>query len=251
MKDSVARFSNRVENYARYRPGYPPEMLAFFRSELKLNADSAIADVGSGTGISSSMFLENGNRVYGIEPNDAMRAAAEDYLRNFASFISVDGTAEQTTLANDSADFVIAAQAFHWFDPERTRTEFRRILKPEGYITLIWNERQLDTTDFLRDYEKLLLKWSNDYERVRHENIDEERLSQFFQADFRGANFANSQTFDFEGLAGRVQSASYMPAAGDKKFQPMLAELRDVFDKHSEQAKIKILYDTRVFFTQV
>ncbi|MEP7147939.1 MAG: class I SAM-dependent methyltransferase, partial [Acidobacteriota bacterium] len=245
---TVTRFSNRVANYVKYRPGYPPEALDLFRSEMGLTEGSLVADIGSGTGLSAKPFLENGNTVYGVEPNAAMRAAAEEYLSEFSNFISHDGAAEKTNLDDSSMDLVIAAQAFHWFDPEITRTEFQRILKPDGYIALIWNERQLDTTDFLSGYEKLLLKYAKDYEKVRHENIDQQKLGGFFEGEFGRASYLNTQVFDFAGIRGRLLSSSYMPDEKDPAFPALENELRALFDKHSENDRIKVFYDTNIYY---
>ncbi len=249
--NTVQRFSNRVENYVKFRPSYPPEVLQSFRDEMNLRPDSVIADIGSGTGISSKLFLENGNEVFGVEPNDAMRSAAENFLAGYSKFRSVNGTAENTTLNESSLDFVIAAQAFHWFNPEKTRAEFKRILKDGGFVALIWNERQLDTTPFLIEYEQFLLRFANDYTKVRHENINEEKLFDFFECKFRRAGFLNLQIFDFDGLRGRALSASYMPSESDQVYSAMIEELRSLFAKHAENGKIKVSYDTNVFYTQV
>lgn len=248
--DTLGRFSNRVENYVKYRPGYPPDVLELYRREMGLTPESVIADVGSGTGISARMFLENGNEVHGVEPNGPMRLAAEEMLADLPKFHSHNGTAESTGLPAASVNFVTAAQAFHWFDGDAARNEFRRILKPSGYVALIWNERQLDTTPFLREYEQFLLKFANDYTKVRHENVTEESLKAFFQKDFRTAVFSNCQVFDFEGLLGRVTSSSYMPAPADPGFPQMKSELKILVAKHAENGKIVILYDTAVHYTQ-
>ena len=250
MNDTITRFSNRVVNYVKYRPGYPAEVLGLFETEMGLKRSSVLADIGSGTGLSAKLFLENGNTVYGVEPNAAMREAAEEYLRSFPNFISHNGTAENTNLDDASMDLVIAAQAFHWFDPYKTRGEFRRILKPGGYVALIWNERQLDTTEFLREYEMLLLKYGSDYHKVRHENIDQEKLTAFFETGFSHAIFANEQVFDFQGLRGRVLSASYMPAEDGPSFPALEKELRELFAKHSENDRIKVFYDTNIYYKQ-
>ncbi len=249
--NTVDRFSNRVDNYVRYRPSYPPELLELLQAGGILTDDSVVADIGSGTGISTRLFLENGNLVYGVEPNAAMRAAAEEILKDFPNFTSVNGTSHATTLETDSIDLIIAAQAFHWFEPEATRAEFKRILKPGGYVVLIWNERQLDSTEFLRQYEKLLLKFANDYEAVRHENIDQERLAAFFQSDFDRATFPNMQEFDFEGIEGRASSSSYMPAEGGEQYEPMVKELKLLFDKYQEDGKIKVFYDTNIYYSKL
>ena len=248
--DTISRFSNRVANYVRYRPGYPPEVLDLFIDQMGLAKSSVIADIGSGTGLSAKFFLENGNTLYGVEPNAAMREAAEEYLKDFPNFISHDGTAEATHLADSSVDFVTAAQAFHWFDPEKTRTEFRRILKPGGYVALMWNERQLDSTEFLRDYEKFLLKYATDYTKVRHENIDQEKLGAFFQNGYERATFLNEQIFDYAGLRGRLLSASYMPAEDDPSMPPLEAELKALFTRHAENDRIKVFYDTNIYYKQ-
>jgi hypothetical protein len=148
-------------------------------------------------------------------------------------------------------DFVIAAQAFHWFDPVPTRAEFHRILRKPGYIALIWNERQLDSTPFLQEYEQFLMKYGNDYKEVRHENVSDEKLAGFFQADYEHATFDNVQFHDFEGLKGRMLSASYMPNESDPRFPTMIDELSGLFEKHAKQGKIEIIYDTNVYYSRV
>lgn len=249
MTDTVERFSSRVENYVKYRPHYPCEIIAFLVENCGLTKDSIIADIGCGTGISSRLFLENGNRVIGVEPNAAMREAAGKYLVQFPWFQSVDGTSDQTTLADSSVDFVVAAQAFHWFDAEKAGLEFQRILKPNGHTVLIWNERQLHTTPFLADYEAFLVKYAYDYGNVRHENISREDLRDFFNKEYGSVTFQNVQVFDFDGLKGRMLSASYMPNEADVIFAEMIDELRSVFAKHAENDRIKVLYDTNVYFS--
>ncbi len=248
---TVERFSNRVENYVKYRPTYPAQVLDLFRDEMNLQNDSIIADIGSGTGISAKLFLENGNTVLGVEPNAAMREAAENFLQDYPNFKSVNGTAENTNLENEKVDFVIAAQAFHWFDRVKTREEFKRILRDKGFIALMWNERQLDSTTFLRDYERLLIEFGTDYETVRHENITKETLQDFFRTDFKQKTFSNVQAVDFEGLKGRMLSSSYIPTAENPRFAEMLENLETLFAEHHENDRIEILYDTKVFYGQI
>jgi ubiquinone/menaquinone biosynthesis C-methylase UbiE len=248
---TVERFSNRVENYVKYRPTYPPEVLDLFRDAMNLQNDSIVADIGSGTGISAKLFLENGNTVFGIEPNEAMRGAAENFLQDFPNFQSVNGTAETTNLENKSVDFIVAAQSFHWFKKTETRKEFKRILKDNGFVVLIWNERQLDSTDFLRGYEQLLIEFGTDYARVRHENITKETLQDFFKTDFEQKTFPNVQTVDFGGLKGRMLSSSYIPTAENPRFPEMLEKLETLFAEHHQNGRIDILYDTKVFYAQI
>ena len=195
--------------------------------------------------------MENGNRVIGVEPNAAMRAAAVKFLVSFPWFQPVDGTSDATTLADNSVDMIVAAQAFHWFDADKARTEFKRILRPGGYVVLIWNERELDATPFLIGYEALLVKYAYDYGTVRHENIHKEELNNFFQKEYGSATFQNVQVFDFEGLKGRMLSASYMPNVTDAIYGKMIDELRILFAKHAENDRINVLYETNVYVSQI
>lgn len=248
---STTRFSNRVEHYAKCRPGYPAELFALLKSECGLFRHTYIADVGSGTGILARYFAEAGNIVLGIEPNREMREFAERDLAQFKTFTSVYGTAEATTLPNTSVDMVTAAQAAHWFDFAKARAEFVRILKPGGWVVLIWNEREVDTTPFLREYEKLLLGLGTDYEKIRHERTTD-RVAEFFAPSrFRSAVFANHQLFDFEGLRGRLLSSSYTPPVGDPRHESMLAELRRIFDAHAVHGRVSFDYQTRVYWSQL
>lgn len=241
------RFSDRVENYVRHRPGYPPGVVDFLKKEARLSPASRVADIGSGTGISAGMLLEEGIPVIGVEPNAAMRGAAERLLSHHTHFTSVDGTAQETTLENESVDLILAAQAFHWFAGEGTRAEFSRILRPGGRIALLWNVRQVDTTPFLRDYEALLLRYGTDYNTVRHETIHEKVLRAFFIGGYRLETFENIQTFDFESLKGRLLSSSYTPAPGKAGHEEMLAELERIFRAHRKDDHVDILYTTEVY----
>jgi SAM-dependent methyltransferase len=251
MSNSVERFSTRVDNYIRYRPGYPPEVIETLKTECGLTPESVIADLGSGTGKLAKLFLENGNTVFGVEPNAGMREAAEAFLKDNENFRSIPGTAESTLLPSCSVDFVTAGQAFHWFDPAEAKTECIRILKNGGWAVLVWNERLVDATPFLRDYEALLLHYSIDYPVVRHENA-ENAIAEFFAPQAPTlAIFANTQKFDFEGLKGRVLSSSYTPETGHPKFEPMLSELREIFDRHQQSGKVNFDYDTKLYYGQL
>lgn len=248
MPQSVERFSSRVKNYARYRPGYPAAIIDLLTSECGLSSNSVVADIGSGTGKLSEIFLKNGNVVFGIEPNAEMRASAEQILRGYSTFRSIDGTAESTTMAPASVDFVTAGQAFHWFEPVKAKAESIRILKPEGWAALIWNERLIDTTPFLRDYERLLLDYGTDYQEVRHENASEAIAKFFAPVDYELKTFANSQEFDYEGLKGRVLSSSYTPEPQDSGFEPMLRSLQEIFANHERHGRISFDYVTKLYY---
>lgn len=247
---STSRFSNRVENYIRYRPDYPDELLSCLSREAGLNTDWVIADIGSGTGILSKKFLNAGNPVYGVEPNDEMRTAAEQLLRGYRGFKSVKGTAEATRLPAASIDMAVAGQAFHWFDIDRARTEFLRILNPGGCVALVWNTRKTDTTPFLVEYERLLQDLSIDYRQVDHRNVTGESLARFFRG-FRKRVFPNMQEFDFEGLSGRLLSSSYAPLPGHPNFAPMMRALNRIFHQHQVNGAVRFDYDTELYFGQI
>jgi len=248
--NSTQRFSSRVDNYIRYRPGYPKELMELLKQKCSLKPESVIADIGSGTGLLSRMFLENENVVYGVEPNLDMRQAGERLLSAYPRFHSIIGTAENTTLADHSMDFVTAAQAAHWFDREKARSEFIRILKPDGWAALVWNERCTDTP-FLRDYEQLLLTYATDYEQVRHEHTTGSIDYFFAPAPFQFCIFDNCQEFDYKALEGRLLSSSYTPQKDDPLHAPMLKELRRIFVLHNQHERVFFEYKTRLYYGQL
>jgi len=250
--DPKERFSNRVEDYVRYRPGYPGAILDTLREESGLRPESVVADIGSGTGLLAQMFLENGNLVYGVEPNAAMREAGEQLLEKYPHFCSVAGSAEATSLPAASVDFVVVGQAFHWFEPNATRAEFLRVLRSGGWVAVLWNERMTDPTPFLREYERFLRKFGTDYEKVAKTYPREQQMQNFFGASgFPGRFFPNEQVFDFEGLRGRLLSSSYAPPAGHPNHEPMLAELKRLFDAHQQEGCVHIEYKTHMYFGQL
>jgi len=247
--DSKQRFSNRVADYIRYRPSYPAAVLDVLRKECSLRPGHIIADIGSGTGFLSELFLKSGNRVYGVEPNTEMRQAGEEYLASYDGFSSIEGSAESTTLGDASIDFVAAGQSFHWFDQSLARPEFSRILKKDGWVVILWNERLTDTTPFLREYEDLLRKFGTDYSRVNESYPRAEQMRDFFQQNaYRQESLPNFQVFDFEGLAGRVRSSSYMPAADHPNFTSMMVELDRIFRAHQQDGSVRVEYLTRLYF---
>jgi len=251
IKDPTRRFSSRVEDYVCYRPGYPPQIIELLKSECELTSDSVIADVASGTGILTRMFLDHGNRVFAVEPNAEMRQAGERLLGRYPNFVSVNGTAEATTLEDHCVDFVTAAQAAHWFDRDRARREFVRILKPGGWCVLIWNERRTDSTPFLREYEKLLLTYGTDYKEVRHERTTANIDIFFTPSPFKSRVLEIRQEFDYAGLQGRLLSSSYTPQEGRARYAPMVQELRRIFDVYQVHGRVGLEYDTRVYYGQL
>ncbi len=247
-KSPTARFSDRVENYVRYRPGYPPEVLDLLRAECGLLPSHIVADIASGTGLFTRLLLENGNPVFAVEPNTEMREMGAHQLESYDRLVAVGGSAEETTLRSASVDFVTAAQAAHWFDLPRARAEFARILRPEGWCVLIWNERRTATTPFLRDYEQLLLDYGTDYKEVRHERTTAIIHEFFAPAPHQEGVFSLCQQFDYEGAAGRLLSSSYAPLEGHSNHAPMMRELQRIFRAHAADNMVEFEYNTRVYY---
>ena len=246
--DAKQRFSNRVADYVRYRPGYPPALIDLLRDECGLRPDHMIADVGSGTGILAKLFLENGNRVFGVEPNEEMRNAGDEFLVDRKNFSSVHGSSEATTLPDSIVDFITAAQAFHWFEPVATRREFLRILKPHGWVVVMWNDRRISETAFGRAYEDLLVRYGTDYARVKEAYPETDDMKKFFgKGNCRRRELPNFQEFDFDGLAGRLRSSSYAPKEGHANYEPMMAALRELFDGNGKFGRVRMDYATQIY----
>ena len=250
--DSTSRFSNRVENYVQYRPGYPAQAVDYIFTKAGLKEDAVIADVGSGTGIFTRILLERGYRVFAVEPNDEMRQAADAALRRYESFVSVKGTAEATTLPDNSVDCLVSAQAFHWFDLQHARLEFSRIMKPDGIVALIWNRRLSDADAFAIEYELLLKQSAVDYTIVDHRQLGHEQFAAFFRdSDYERNDFANEQKFDLAGLIGRALSSSYTPPPGSSHYETFIAKLELIFNKHQYNGLVTFHYTTEVYIGRI
>ncbi|MFX0144136.1 MAG: class I SAM-dependent methyltransferase [Candidatus Hodarchaeota archaeon] len=252
-QDPKKRFSSRVENYIKYRPSYPQELVSFLKEKKILASNSKIADIGSGTGILSELFLKEGNTVYGVEPNVNMRNAAEKLLSKYLNFTSINGSAETTNLEAKSIDIITAGQAFHWFNLEKARLEFIRILKTDGWVILIWNRRKKDTDEFLKEYERLLLKYGTDYKAIEQSKLN---FTKFFSGDksdknYKRVQFSNYQIFDYNGLEGRLLSTSYIPLDNHPEYNDMLFELKQLFEKHQNNGLIQFEYDTEIIYGQL
>jgi SAM-dependent methyltransferase len=250
--DSKERFSNRVDMYVKYRPSYSKEAIDYLYTSVGLSSDADAADVGAGTGIFSKLLLERGTCVTAVEPNAAMREAAAERLGEYPNFRTVTGSAEETGLPERSVDFIVCAQAFHWFDRAASQAEFRRILRPGGKVVLIWNSRLTHGTPFLEQYEQLLRTYGTDYNEVNHKNISMEMLETFFQdGGLHEARFHNRQVLDFDGLKGRLMSSSYCPVPGHPSHEPLMAELKQLFDRSQQGGTVSLDYEIEIYWGEV
>jgi SAM-dependent methyltransferase len=245
--DAKQRFSSRVADYVRYRPSYPSALLDLLSGECALRSGHVIADIGSGTGFLSELFLKNGNRVYGIEPNKEMREAGEEYLASYDGFSSIEGSAEATTLDDSSIDFITAGQSFHWFEPDAARREFVRILKPNGWMLIAWNDRRMEEAPFTRAYENILERFGIDYKNVKDSYPEAQRIRGFLST-FSQRDLPNDQTLDWDSLCGRLRSSSFTPPPGHSNYAPMIAELRKLFDAYQQNGQVRMDYFTRIYY---
>jgi SAM-dependent methyltransferase len=241
------RFTDRVGDYARYRPDYPPEAVAWIARHAGLSSGDAVADVGSGTGILTARLLDAGFTVWAVEPNAAMRAAAENSLRDRAGFISVNGTAEDTTLPERSVRLVTAAQAYHWFQPGAARTEFRRILAPGGWCALVWNERATAGSPLLEAYEELLRRHCATYPVVVRAAPAADLQQLFADHGWTEQRLPNAQVMDLEGLKGRARSASYVPPPNVPAHHRLMAGLEELFARFSRDGVVEFPYTTEIY----
>lgn len=244
IPNPTERFTGRVESYRRFRPGYPPELVEWLRVECGLRDDAAVVDVAAGTGLLTEVLLAAGFAVTALEPNDEMRGACATLQAQFPKLRCVAGTAEATGLPNASADLITVAQAMHWFELERTRAEFARILRPGGGCAVIYNNRRPGGDAFHESYERLLKEFGIDYMNVKGQHVGRKRLAQFFApAEMRCTTFLNQQAFGEEELLGRVLSSSYMPQPGHASFEVMKGAVSRLFAETQHDGHVTMVHD--------
>ena len=246
--DSKERFTNRVDNYRKYRPGYPEEFISVIKEICRLNDESVVADIGSGTGIMTEILLPHCRKVYAVEPNAGMRISAEQQFGGEPKFVSINGSAEGTTLPSNSIDIIISAQAFHWFDRSLSKREFQRILKRDGWVVLVWNTRVIDGDPFHIELEEFLRRETPEYGKIHHKNIDIKTLCEFFSEDsIIFQELPNQQILDWDGMKGRFLSASYIPAPGQPNHEFVIDGLKKIFLKHQSNGTVTLKYRTEMY----
>ena len=246
------RFTGRVESYRQFRPRYPDAVVGLLEKECGLTPSSTIADIAAGTGLLAEIFLARGYEVIAVEPNDEMRAACETLVERYPKLRCVAGAAETTELPSHSFDLITVGQALHWFDLRRTRAEFARILRPDGWCAVIYNERRLGVDDFHDGYERLLRKFGIDYEVVQRQHQTLSQIQGFFApGEMRHADFPNAQFLTLEALEGRIISSSYMPKPEHARYAAMRTAIANLFKKHQENGRVRLKYDCSVSYGQL
>lgn len=245
--DTKDLFTGKMDDYSRYRPGYPQGIIQLLEKHASLTKDSVVADIGSGTGILSALFLHYGNMVFSVEPNRDMTARARRDLSGFPGFHPVDGTAENTGIEDGLIDIIVAGQSFHWFNREKAATEFRRILKPGGNIALIWNDRIPESTGMNADYERICKAFSPRYHGSGSSSVGEPAISEFFNGNYSIFILENAQSLDLEGIKGRYFSASYAIGKGDPDYDRLNHAFEDAFEKNRVGNTVQLRYETRIY----
>jgi ubiquinone/menaquinone biosynthesis C-methylase UbiE len=244
MNDNINKFTGKADNYAKYRIGYSNEILKYLNN-YNFNNNSIVADIGSGTGKLTKIFLENGNIVYAVEPNDNMRNTANSLLNGYKNFISINGSAENTTLQNEIIDFVVVGQAFHWFDAPKALNEFKRILKQNGVLVLIWYNRKTDTL-FLNEYDNIL-KNIPAYKGSIHRIFPDEEIEKFYLKDYKKITLESNRELTFNELLGGFLSSSYSPKEGTNEYIESYKSLESVFNEYKVNDKVILSYITEIY----
>jgi len=243
----LERFSRVTDDYTKYRPGYPEGIVGVLTNEYALSVSSVIADIGSGTGKLSKLFLDNGNTLYAVEPNLQMRQSAESIFGENSKFISINGSAENSMLQNNLADFVVCGQAFHWFHVDKALIEFERILKKNGIVALIWNKRD-DSRKMMAEYKKLIKKYCPERKKIGNPNFTKKDMDRIFKPHpVKYYTFGYYQILDFEELAGRLRSSSYSPPVESVLYNQLMLKLKVLFDEYQQDGKIRFNYKTEMF----
>lgn len=246
--ESTKKFTGKADIYSKYRPSYPKEYINYLISANSLSSTSVIADIGSGTGILSGQLLEKRLEVICVEPNADMRTLAENQLKGFSRYLSVNGSAEDTTLQEKSIDLITVAQAFHWFDKERFKAECRRILKQNSKIALVWNSRDF-SSEIIQENALICKKMCPSFNGFSGGMEESPEIIQGFYGDgnFEIITFQNDLQLDLDGFIGRNLSSSYAPKSTDVNYDAFISALTDLFDKYSENNMITMPNNTRSY----
>ena len=247
-KDFTQRFTGRVEAYKRFRPRYPAAILEILQMKCGLTPETMVADVGAGTGMLAEVFLANGNRVFAIEPNAEMRAACRELEESYPKLTCIDGTAEATGLPASSIDLVAAGRAFHWFDPAKSKTEFRRVLRGESWVALLGLGRPgAGQRPMALEMERIMREYGTDYAALEDRYKLGDRAREFFGGTVGSAEIQTLTTFTWDEFLGNAISLSVMPMPGDPRFEAFEQALRGIFEKYQSNGKVEMPIECKMY----
>jgi len=251
QRDSIQRFSQRAENYDKFRPSYPHALLQFLHAAIPITPELMIADIAAGTGIFTEQITAWGNQVYVVEPNRSMRQMAHRRLAACGQCTFLDGTAESTGLLEDSVDLFVSAQAFHWFDLVKTRAEFERVGRNSPHVAIVWNLRNTKSA-FEMGYEDFIRTYATDYLKVSQRKMDTLEVRSFFAPSSSLYRvFGHIDWLTQEQLVGRTLSYSFLPDETSPVLPEMLAALTALFQTHQRDGKVRLSYKTRLFVGRI
>lgn len=237
-------FNGKAEDYKYARPSYPAALIGHLYCEVGFSESSVIADIGSGTGKLAKQLLEKGSKVYCIEPNDEMRASAQEELKNCNGFVSINAAAENTTLADSCIDFITAAQAFHWFDTKKFKTECKRIARPQAKAVLVWNMRSGENPlhkECKRIFEAYCPRFKGFTGGVKD---NDDRIKYFFDNRFDFISFDHSVCCTQELFLRRCLSGSYALTSADVQFTAFKKALLSLFEEFAVDDAVQMEYKT-------
>ena len=241
------KFDKKGEIYSKARPSYPDALFIYLKDQNLISKSTVAADIGSGTGIFTEKLCPYVSRVFAVEPNDGMRSVAEDKYTAYENIISVNGRAEDTKLSDKSVDFITVAQAFHWFDRQSFKTECRRILKNNGNILLVWNDRDTES-ELIRENYDINRRFCPNFKGSSNGiDFSKDAFRDFFEGDFDVVQFRNDLIYDEKAFVSRCLSSSYAPKPGEENYDEYVAELQELFKKHSLNGTAFYPYITRCY----
>ncbi|MGZ8603334.1 MAG: class I SAM-dependent methyltransferase [Actinomycetota bacterium] len=250
IHEAAARgFEAAVERYRRGRPGYPDDAVAYVVGELRIADGRDVVEIGAGPGKLTERLVRTGARITAVEPVPAMREA----LGRVCPTVDVlDGTAEAIPCGDASADAVVAAQAFHWFDGDRALAEVHRVLRPGGRLGLLWNVRD-EGSDWAERITAIFDRLAGDGPRYRTMAWREpfERTDLFGPLHHQVAYHLHELTR--AAFLDRILSVSYVASAPEAERDRVVVEVTDILASDPELAKrdtVVVPYRTDVFWTQ-
>ena len=242
------KFDSKGNIYSKARPSYPDVLFGYLLAERVIGKDTVAADIGSGTGIFTIALSQFVKSIFAVEPIDDMRRKAEEKYISELNITSINATAENTSLPDCSVDLVTVAQAFHWFDRGLFKNECKRILKPNGKVVLVWNDRDIES-DIIKDNFAVNKKYCKDFKGSSNGiDFSKDAFSDFFSGEFELVEFCNNLVYTREDFIARNLSSSYAPKENDPIYDDYIKSITDVFEKHQTNGTVNHPYITRCYF---